>query len=95
VAAKHPEDETDPAARSGTRDGRKEPVRQIEYPKRASLPKQDHTKMIEAVWERCAGLDAGQKYVVCCLTVGAADEHRAVLETGIQSLGEALDGDPS
>jgi transposase len=29
--------------------------------------------MIEAVWERCAGLDAGQKYVVCSLTVGAAD----------------------
>jgi transposase len=29
--------------------------------------------MIEAVLERCAGIDVGKKYVVCCLTVGAAD----------------------
>jgi len=28
--------------------------------------------MIEAVWERCAGIDIGKKYVVCCVTVGAA-----------------------
>jgi transposase len=29
--------------------------------------------MIEAVLERCAGIDVGKKYVVCCLTVGAAN----------------------
>jgi transposase len=29
--------------------------------------------MIEAVLERCAGIDVGKKYVVCCLSVGAAN----------------------
>ena len=29
--------------------------------------------MIEAVLERCAGIDVGKKYVVCCLMMGAAD----------------------
>ncbi len=28
--------------------------------------------MIEAVLERCAGIDVGKKYVVCCLMIGAA-----------------------
>jgi len=29
--------------------------------------------MIEAVLERCAGIDVGKKYVVCCLSLGAAN----------------------
>src|SRR5437660_909877 len=29
--------------------------------------------MIAAVLERCAGIDIGKKYVVCCVMVGAAD----------------------
>src|SRR5436190_1031606 len=29
--------------------------------------------MIEAVLERCAGIDVGKKYLVCCLMTGAAD----------------------
>lgn len=30
--------------------------------------------MIEAVLERCAGIDIGKKYLVCCVMVGAAGE---------------------
>jgi transposase len=36
--------------------------------------------MIEAVLERCAGIDIGKKFLVCCVMVGAAGE-RATEET--------------
>ena len=44
--------------------------------------------MIEAVLERCAGIDVGKKYVVCCLSLGAAnrtatEETRQYDTTGI------------
>jgi len=50
-------------------------------PLRRRLPVRTEEQMIEAVLERCAGIDVGKKFVlVCVMTGGAKDEPKTQIK---------------